>query len=211
MYRKIPNTDKMFTFMRGFCSGGDYPETQQALTYMRQRHEGQTRKDGEPYIVHPLSMACFAIGLGVRDDKLLAVILLHDVCEDTGVEAKDLPCSEEVKRGVDYMTIKPFPGEDKKVTKERYYRELLREIRSLLCKGFDRYNNLGTIEDLSEAAIVKNIRETHELLLPRLREAKDLYPEYANLLYVLRQVIQTLNDSLAKAHGVELYQEEPSS
>lgn len=40
------------------------------------------RKNGDAYIIHPLSMACFAIGLGLTDDNLIAVILLHDICED---------------------------------------------------------------------------------------------------------------------------------
>ena len=56
-------------------------------------HEGQQRKSGEPYIVHPLTMACNALALGIRDDKVVATILLHDVCEDCDVSLKELPIS----------------------------------------------------------------------------------------------------------------------
>ena len=81
-------------------------ETFSALRFMKKEHEGQYRKPSlfsdakVPYITHPLMMACHAHALGIREDKILATILLHDVCEDCGVAPEKLPFSEEIQEAV---------------------------------------------------------------------------------------------------------------
>ena len=76
------DVDKMITYIREFCDNREQPklQTMRALSIMRKQHGDQKRSSGEPYIIHPLFMACFAIGLGLVNDDLLAIILLHDVC-----------------------------------------------------------------------------------------------------------------------------------
>ena len=54
----MANVDKMYTYLRGFLSGAGMNEALNALQYARKAHEGQMRRDGTPYIVHPLGMAC---------------------------------------------------------------------------------------------------------------------------------------------------------
>ena len=215
---------KMFTFMRGFCAGGEYPETTRALGFMRDKHDGQVRKSsGQPYIVHPLSMACYATGLSrCKDDVLLAAILLHDVPEDTNVPVEQLPCGAEVKKAVKYMTLMMRPGESKVDAKIRYFYELLECRRSAIVKGLDRFDNLSTMQELlflapegdmrmiekRERAIVKNVFETHALLLPILKEAKERWPEFAGTFHVLRYNLRAINTTLAYAHGINLYSAE---
>lgn len=208
---KKNDTNKMTIFIKGFCSDkhNPKPETLRALGYARKKHQGQTRDNGEPYIVHPLSMACFAIGLGLTDDNLLAVILLHDICEDTGTAVNDLPSNEIVKHGVKYMTVQKLPSDgDKAETKRRYYWSLLEDKNALICKALDRYSNLNAMLGVFESErIIKNIRETHNLLLPVLKEAREIYPEYNNEIHVLRNILRDLTDNLAIAFGVDLYSE----
>ena len=208
---KKNDTDKMTIFIKGFCSDkhNPKPETLRALGYARKKHQGQPRDNGEPYIVHPLSMACFAIGLGLTDDNLLAVILLHDICEDTGTAVNDLPSNEIVKHGVKYMTVQKLPSDGNKAeTKRRYYWSLLEDKNALICKALDRYSNLNAMLGVFESErIIKNIRETHNLLLPVLKEAREIYPEYNNEIHVLRNILRDLTDNLAIAFGVDLYSE----
>ena len=85
MSKSVFNPDKMYTYIRGFATALRMEQTLKALTFAREKHKVQLRKSGEPYIVHPLTMACDAMSMGIKDDNIIATILLHDVCEDCGV------------------------------------------------------------------------------------------------------------------------------
>ena len=85
MEHTVFNADKMYTYIRGYASGAGMKQTLKALSFAREKHEGQKRKNGDPYLIHPLIMACNALSLGIQDDNVVATILLHDVCEDCGV------------------------------------------------------------------------------------------------------------------------------
>ena len=85
----IYNHEKMYTYIKGFVTGAGMKENLKALSYAREKHSGQLRKSGQPYIVHPLTMACNAVSMGIKDDAVVATILLHDVCEDCGVSVAD--------------------------------------------------------------------------------------------------------------------------
>lgn len=136
------NPDKMYTYLRGFASGAGMKETLKALSFAREKHTGQRRKSGEPYIVHPLMMACNAVSIGIRDDTVIATILLHDVCEDCGVSLAELPVSDRVKRAVDLMTFRVMEGETKEIAKNRYYNLLLGCREAALTKLIDRCHNV---------------------------------------------------------------------
>jgi GTP pyrophosphokinase len=194
----------MFTYLRGFLKGAQMPQSMAALGFAREKHKGYTRKgNGQPYIVHPLWMACYATAIGIRDDSYIAAILLHDVPEDTGTPLSSLPVSDEARSIVDCMTIKKYEGESKWKCKERYYRGLLKEPGAVLCKGVDRYHNLSTMEgDMPSDSIDKNVIETYDLLLPVMKEAKETWPELSDPIFILRVNIRTICDTLNAAHHV---------
>lgn len=192
----MANVDKMYTYLRGYCVGANLKQSVVALQFAREHHEGQTRKDGTPYIAHPLSMACYAIALGLRDDNIIATILLHDVVEDCGVRVEYLPVSDTVKRAVQHMTVVKFDTDvDKVETKCRYFNELLESKEALICKALDRYNNLSDMPmNFTKDAMGKNVAETEILLLPALKQAKEKYADLADILFILRTNISTLNE-----------------
>ena len=66
----IPDVNKMYTYLRGNLTGAKMTESLKALQYARDMHKEQTRKNGVPYIVHPLSMACYAIAINIHDDNI---------------------------------------------------------------------------------------------------------------------------------------------
>ena len=171
----MANVEKMYTYLRGYCIGANMKQSVVALQFAREHHERQTRKDGTPYIVHPLSMACYAIALGLRDDNIIATILLHDTVEDCDVRVEYLPVNDTVRRAVQYMTVVKFDTDvDKIETKCRYFNELLDNREALICKALDRYNNLADMPmAFTQDAMGKNVAETEVLLLPILKKAKE--------------------------------------
>ena len=194
----MANVEKMYTYLRGFLIGANMKESIKALQFARESHAGQTRKDGTPYLVHPLGMACYAVALGIRDDNIVATILLHDVVEDCGVKVEYLPVNDTVKRAVRYMTVTRFDTDlDKIEIKCRYFNELLDCREALICKALDRYNNLADMPIyFTEDAMGKNVAETEVLLLPILKRAKEHYADLADILFVLRTNIATLNGAI---------------
>lgn len=204
----MPNVDKMYTYLNAFLKGASMSESLKALNYARQKHKGQFRKKNNvPYIVHPLSMACYAAALGVRDDNIMSTILLHDVCEDCGIDVETLPFNDVVKNAVKHMTVTKFDTDKSKIeTKRRYFYELLDSKEALITKAFDRYNNLSDMPFALEAdAIGKNAAETEVLLLPVLKDAKEKWTELSDILFILRTNIRSVNDIL-KLQYYEQYQ-----
>ena len=203
---KRNNVDKMFTYLRGYLNGANMQESMKALTFAKQCHEGQFRKDGEtPYIVHPLSMACYAVALGIKEDSMISTILLHDICEDCNVSLKALPFSYEVRQGVKYMTVQSYHTDANKIeTKRRYFNELLESREALICKGIDRYDNLSDMaSEFDSDRIAKNLAETDVLLLPVLRKGKEKWPDLSNTLFIIRNNIKSLSYSLRYYHQEE--------
>ena len=203
-------SNKMFTYLRGVCADNKHPNLQSALGYARERHKEQRRKSGEPYIIHPLSLACDAVGMYLTDDVLLAMLLLHDIPEDTGTNVMELPVDDKTKAAVERMTFRQMPGESKYEAKKRYYQNLAADKHSMIGKGFDRRNNLSTsAKAMSKASIVKNCFETWFLLIPMLKESKLVYPEYSNQIHTIRTDLTGYVDTLSVLVGIDLSYKNP--
>jgi GTP pyrophosphokinase len=175
------------------------PQTLRVLPLARQWHAGQWRKGADPlpYISHPLTMACNALGMGIQDDAVVATILLHDVCEDCGVSVAELPMSPVVKRGVELMTFRIMDGESKEIAKNRYYNMLLGSREATLTKLIDRCHNVSSMAGTFSVAKLKAyIEETRQYVLPLLKKAKSVYPEDADMLFLLKYHITSVVDSI---------------
>ncbi len=193
----VYNHEKMYTYIKGYATGAGMRETLKALAFAREKHAGQLRKDGQPYIVHPLTMACNALGMGIRDDAVVATILLHDVCEDCGVRVVELPVNSTVKRGVELMTFRIMDGESKEIAKNRYYNMLIQSREATLTKLIDRCHNVSSMAGTFSVAKLKAyIEETRHYVLPLLKKAKDVYPEDADMLFLLKYHIVSVVDSI---------------
>ena len=197
--------DKMFTRIRTIAQTEKLDETYRALTYMREHHEGQYRKPGRhsdvriPYIYHPLTMACHAYALGVRDDVILASVLLHDVVEDTGVKIDELPFSDDVKKTAELVTFKVCEGEEKAEAKKRYYENIKKDKRACVVKVIDRCNNVSTMaQSFTREKLIEYVNETEEFVLPVLEALKDDHLEYAEMSFAVKyhiiSVIETVKN-----------------
>jgi GTP pyrophosphokinase len=148
-------------------------------------------------------MACHAQSMGLNDDQLLAVILLHDVCEDCGVAPDELPFSEEVREAVALLT-KKF---DRKVSKEeneiRYYDALKHNRLAAMAKVIDRCNNVSTMAgSFNDKKLAGYIDETETYVFPVLSAIKQTWPEYNNAVFLIKyqmlSVLETLKIMLSE-------------
>lgn len=197
MKRTSFDSEKMYTFIRGYATALDMTQTLCALAFARKEHQGQLRKSGEPYIVHPLTMACDALSLGIKDDNIIATILLHDVCEDCGVSVAELPVNDVVKQGVRLMTFDIMEGETKEIAKRRYYNMMLQSKEAVFTKLIDRCHNVSSMAGTFTTEKLKSyIAETREYVLPLLRRVKYEYPEEANILFVLKYHMTSVVDAI---------------
>lgn len=204
---RVVDVEQATLFLRAWLMGKGWNESLRALGYMKTHHAGQTRKDGQPYIIHPLMMANHAMSINDENitDDLIATLLLHDLREDAHVSIAEMPFNERIKNGVKYMSLIRFDDESKYELKKRYYNELLESKEAAIGKGFDRYNNLTTMSaSFPEEKVRKNVVETDMLLLPTLKRAEELWPEASNLLHLLRTSIRGINDVYALAYKVQL-------
>ena len=185
--------------------GRGWSETLSALNYARRLHKGQVRKSGEPYIIHPLTMACQAVYMGVNDDNIIATILLHDVVEDCGVSVNDLPMNNEVKCAVGLLTyVKPSvylerdgEGPSILVVKNNYYDAISKNRIASIAKLFDRCHNVSSMAGtFSKEKLNDYIDETDMFVLPLLRETKENFPEYQDILFVLKYHIISVLDAI---------------
>ena len=205
----IYNHEKMYTYIKGFATGAGMKETLKALSFAREKHCGQMRKSGQSYIVHPLTMACDAVSMGIRDDTIVATILLHDVCEDRGVSVAELPFSDSAKKGVELMTFRVMDGETKETAKNRYYNMMLQSREATLTKLIDRCHNVSSMAGTFSVEKLKSyIEETRHYVLPLLKKAKSVYPEDADMLFLLKYHIVSVVDSIEAT--IEVFERELS-
>ena len=190
------NIDRMYAHIHEFAVSRQMEETVQALSFARKMHAGQYRKSGEEYIIHPLTMACHALSLGMADDVLISTILLHDVCEDCGVSPQELPVSQEVRYGVELMTFTVLEGETQDAAKRRYYDRLGESKTAAVTKLFDRCHNVSTMAGtFSKEKMKAYIEETRDYVLPLLCRTRERYPESAEVLFSIHYHITSVIDA----------------
>ena len=170
---RLFHEDEMLEKVDAFALAENLSETHQALSYMCRCHAGQFRKQGKftstqiPYINHPLMMACQAHAFGIRDDALLAAILLHDVVEDTGVTVQELPFSSEVQEIVDLVSFSVPEGMMKEKAKELYYERISGNGKACVVKSVDRCNNVSAMAGSFSLKRMENyLAETEKYILP---------------------------------------------
>ena len=144
-----------------------------AYEFAKHYHEGQVRKSGEPYIIHPLEVAYIVSTLELDDDAICAA-LLHDVVEDTEVTREMIVAEfgEEIANLVDGVTklgkiAHYLDKEEEQVENYRkFFMAMAKDIRVLMIKLADRLHNMRTLKHLSDDRKYAIAKETMQLYAP---------------------------------------------
>ena len=144
----------------------------EAYELANEKHKGQLRKSGEPYIIHPLSVAMILADLNVGPNTLIAAIL-HDVVEDTDCELKMIAEKfgndvANIVDGVTKVTQMKFSSLEKQQAEnhQKMIIAMAKDIRVIVVKLADRLHNLRTLEFQSPEKQVRIALETLEIYAP---------------------------------------------
>ncbi|HEX5246485.1 MAG TPA: bifunctional (p)ppGpp synthetase/guanosine-3',5'-bis(diphosphate) 3'-pyrophosphohydrolase [Gaiellaceae bacterium] len=143
-----------------------------AFTFAAAAHEGQQRRSGEPFIMHPVGVATICAGLRL-DEQTIAAALLHDVVEDTSTELATVreEFGEEIAALVDGVTkLTRVQFQSREQAEAENYRKMVvamaADVRVILVKLADRLHNLRTIEYLGRQKQVQKAKEALEVYAP---------------------------------------------
>ena len=165
-----PLIEPLLRTVRENAPDEDLAVLQRAFSVADERHQGQKRKSGDPYITHPVAVTTILAELGMTGPVLVAA-LLHDTVEDTDYTLEDLTeeFGEEVAALVDGVTKldKVQYGENAQAeTVRKMIVAMAKDIRVLLIKLADRLHNARTWRFVSQESSGRKARETLEIFAP---------------------------------------------
>jgi len=143
-----------------------------AFSYADSSHQGQLRKSGEPYIIHPLAVAEIVADLELDLDSVIAA-LLHDCIEDTHATHQDIskrfgePVAQLVE-GVTKLTRVNWTSKEEEQSENlrKMFMAMAQDIRVILIKICDRLHNMRTMEYQSPKKQKEKSLETMEIYAP---------------------------------------------
>ena len=143
-----------------------------AFQYADQAHSGQLRKDGSPYITHPLAVAEIVAELELDTDSIIAA-LLHDCIEDTGATHEEIAklfgaTVADLVEGVTKLTRVQYTSKEEEQMENlrKMLMAMAKDIRVILIKICDRLHNMRTMEYQTPRKQREKALETMEIYAP---------------------------------------------
>ncbi|MGE4170273.1 MAG: bifunctional (p)ppGpp synthetase/guanosine-3',5'-bis(diphosphate) 3'-pyrophosphohydrolase [Candidatus Margulisiibacteriota bacterium] len=150
----------------------DVEKINAALAFAQKAHEGQTRNSGEPYISHPVEVACILGDLEQDADSLCAG-LLHDTIEDCNISQDTLAQQfgddvAQLVMGVTKLGKLSFSSKEEEQAENfrKMFLAMAKDIRVVIIKLADRLHNMRTLKFLSKDRQQKIANETRDIFAP---------------------------------------------
>ena len=144
----------------------------EAVAYAQNKHKNQLRKDGSPYIIHPLAVAKIVVEMGLDTDAILGA-LLHDCIEDTDASHEEIarlfsPTVAALVEGVTKLTRVEFSSTEEQQVENlrKMFMAMSKDIRVVLIKIADRLHNMRTMAYQSADKQRSKSLETMEIYAP---------------------------------------------
>ena len=152
--------------------GADFALIDKAVDYANNKHISQKRKDGSPYIIHPLAVAQIVTEMGLDMDAILGA-LLHDCIEDTDASHEEIEklfgsTVAELVEGVTKLTRADFSSREQAQMENlrKMFMAMSKDIRVVLIKIADRLHNIRTMQYQSPAKQISKCQETMDIYAP---------------------------------------------
>ena len=170
----------LITKVKEYLSTEDVQKINKAYKFAEKCHNGQIRKTGDPYIIHPVFTAIYLSNMKM-DWQTISAALMHDVIEDCGITFEEIEelFGKEVAGLVDGVTKLPTIKISSKKTNFSLSNEISRaatirkllistseDARVILIKLADRLHNMETLHALDEESILRISQETMEIFAP---------------------------------------------
>lgn len=165
--------DKLIETIRKYHPSTDVSQVQKAYNIAFEAHKEQKRRSGEPYIIHPVSVAIILADMELDKETIVAGIL-HDVVEDTVMTLEDIEkeFGAEVALlvdGVTKLTQLSYSKDKVEIQAEnlrKMFLAMAKDIRVILIKLADRLHNMRTLEYQTPAKQREKARETMDIYAP---------------------------------------------
>jgi GTP pyrophosphokinase len=165
-------SSQLTVLLKEYFNLADIEQVWAAYRYAEKAHAGQTRKTGEPYISHPVAVACILAKLHMDFPTILAA-LLHDVVEDTGVPISEISAlfGKQVADLVEGLTkLDKIEFQSATQAQAENFRKMLlamsQDVRVILVKLADRLHNMQTLEAMKPEKQKRIAKETLEIYAP---------------------------------------------
>ena len=158
--------------LQKYMPSTDLSVVEQAISYAQQKHKDQKRKDGSPYIIHPLAVAEVVAEMGLDMDAILGAIL-HDCIEDTDASHDEIAklfgnTVAELVEGVTKLTRANFSSSEERQMENlrKMFMAMSKDIRVVLIKIADRLHNMRTMQYQTPEKQISKCRETMDIYAP---------------------------------------------
>ena len=164
--------NSMYAAIHKHLPGADFDLIDRAVEYAAAKHEYQRRKDGSPYIIHPMAVAEIVTEMGMDMDTILGA-LLHDCIEDTDASFEEISklfgrTAAELVEGVTKLTRANFSSSEQAQMENlrKMFLAMSKDIRVVLIKIADRLHNMRTMQYQTPAKQIIKCRETMDIYAP---------------------------------------------
>ena len=193
--------------VQSYHPNADVDLIKKAYVYSARAHQGQVRKSGEPYLMHPLEVSGLLADMKL-DEYAISAGILHDTVEDTHATTEEIEqlFGKQVAEIVDGVTKLNIPFNTAFEKQAENFRRMLvamaKDIRVILVKLADRLHNMRTLDHMRPDKQEQIAKETLEIYAP-LANRLGIYwlkaaLEDLCLKYLYPRDYQELNDKLAK-------------
>ena len=183
---------KTLLFIRGFAKGRNMPNTLKALALAERLHEGQTRKSGDPFVIHPLRVASYLICLKFIDDYACAASLLHEVFKHCGFDRESSELVEKYGLDEEVLDLIRLVSKPDTMSLEDYYKGLKTNHKALIIKLSNRANTCTGLSGYTAKEKNAYIEENNNFIYPLCTYGKAYFPDYSDQIVNMKNHIKSV-------------------